>query len=365
MNKNYIFLLKIQFIMFTTKYRPTKLADFVGNSKVIQPFIKWLLTWDPASKKNRCALISGLNGQGKSLLVELILKKHSYHAIHLTPDDERSRENIQTSIKPLLHIKKTLDDNENVLVVSDIDSIDYGFISALIECIKETEIPIICICDDRFSQQIKPLLTHCFDIKLSKPTYAHVYELVYKVVTNENIKIKKSVVDKLIEQANGDIRFILNSLQLGLKSVDTTKDIQSANIFDTTGRLFNMDSTFADKYATYWLAHDIHPLLIQENYIGCTMGAKETEKAAQDDKYFPKNLDYLDESASSLSDADVMDAEFNFELSPYVASNCIRATLKCNKKGLIKFPQFLGKISAMNKNKREKLDYDKIKFVNI
>ena len=57
--------------MFTTKYNPNKLADFVGNSKVIQPFTKWLLTWDPASKKNRCALVSGLNGVGKTLLLIL------------------------------------------------------------------------------------------------------------------------------------------------------------------------------------------------------------------------------------------------------------------------------------------------------
>jgi replication factor C subunit 1 len=343
--------------MFTAKYRPTTLVDFVGNSKVIQPFIKWLLTWDPSIKKNRCALISGVNGQGKSLLVELILKKHSYHAIHLTPDDERSKENIQTFVKPLLHVKKTFNGNENVLVVSDIDSEsgDYGFIGALIECIKETEIPIICICDDRFSQQIKPLLTHCFDIKLSKPTYADVYAFVYKVVTSENIKIKKSVVNKLIEHANGDIRFILNSLQLGVKNCDTSKDIQSANIFDTTGRLLNMDATFTEKYTTYWMAHDIHPLLIQENYIGCIMSQKDEIKC----------LDNLCFTADAISDMDIVDTEFNFELSPYVASNCIRATLKCNKKGHIKFPRFFGKISTQNKIKKEKLDFDKVKFAVI
>ena len=178
--------------MFTTKYQPTKVSDFVGNSKIIQPFTKWLLTWEPTNKKNRCALVSGLNGQGKSLLVDLILNKYCYHAIHLTPDDERSKENIQNTIKPLLHIKKTFDGNENVLVVSDIDSSsgDHGFISGLVECIKETEIPIICICDDKFSQNLKPILSHCFDIKLSKPSYAEIYTLIYKVVTTENIKIK-------------------------------------------------------------------------------------------------------------------------------------------------------------------------------
>jgi len=342
--------------MFTTKYRPNKLADFVGKNQVIQPFIKWLLTWDKNCKKGRCALVYGQNGQGKSLLVDLILKKHCYHAIYLSPDDDRSKEQMQQTIKPLLHMKKTCNDEENVLVISDIDgSADYGFISAIVECIKETEIPIICICDDKFNQGLKPLLTHCFDVKLVKPKYAEIYSLVYKVVTSEKIKISKSSVDKLIEQANGDIRFILNSLQLGIKKTTCIKDIQSANIFDTTGRLFNMDASFHDKYATYWLAHDIHPLLVQENYIGCIMGAKEPVKCLE-------NMAY---SADALSDADILDANFDFDLTPYVAANTIRSTIKCNKKGLIKFPQFLGKISTMNKNKRDKLDYTKVKFAGI
>ena len=60
--------------MYTVKYRPNKLEDFVGNKSVIQPFIRWLLEWEPNNKKNKCALVSGVNGVGKSLLVELILK---------------------------------------------------------------------------------------------------------------------------------------------------------------------------------------------------------------------------------------------------------------------------------------------------
>lgn len=339
--------------MFTNKYRPNKLADFVGNEQVIQPFIKWLLTWDKKNKKSKCALVYGLNGVGKSLLVDLILKKHCYHAIHLTPDDDRSKEQIQTTIKPLLHVKKTYDDNENVLVISDIDGStgDYGFIGAIVECIKETEIPIICICDDKYSQNLKPILSYCFDIKLTKPKYAEIYKLVYEVVTSEKIKISKTNVDKLIDQANGDIRFILNSLQLGIKK-SGKKDLQSSNIFDTTGQLFNMDANFDEKYAIYWLASDIHILMVQENYIGCIMSAKDQIKSLE-------NLSYASEA---LSDADILDAEFNFELAPYVAANTIRSCIKCNKKGHIKFSKFLGKISTMNKNKKEKLDYNNVKF---
>ena len=76
-----------------------------------------------------------------------------------------------------------------------------------------------------------------------------------------------------------------------------------------------------------------------------------------------KSLENLSYSADAFSDADLLDAEFNFDLSPYVAANTIRGCIKCNKKGLIKFPRFLGKISTMNKNKRDKLDYTTAKFI--
>jgi len=340
--------------MFTVKYRPTKLNDFIGNKKLIQPLINWLLNWDPKNKKTRCALISGLNGVGKSLLVELILNTNDFNIINLSIDDDRDKETINKTIKPLLKTKKTFDGKENALVVSDIDSSggDYGFISCLTECIKETEIPIICICDDRYSQNIKPILNYCYDVKLTKPSYDEVYVLIYKIVTAEKIKISKSRVDKLYEQSNGDIRYILNALQLGIKKSDTSKNIQSSNIFDTTGKLLSMDLSIDDKVNYYWMSHDIHTLMVHENYVSNTLSAKCEAKKLE-------NLAY---SADSLSDADLVDSVFNFELSSYVALNTIKASSKCNKKGQIKFPQFLGKISTMNKNKREKLDYEKVKF---
>ena len=342
--------------LFTEKYRPKRLGEFIGNKNAIQPFIKWLLEWESTNKKTKCALISGMNGVGKSLLVELMLKKHDYHLIHLSIDSDRDKETIHKTIIPLLKTKKSIDGQDNALVVSDIDgnSGDYGFIASLTECIKETQIPIICICDDRYSQNIKPILNYCFDIKLSKPRYDDVYRLVYKVVTTEQIKISKSSIDKLYEQSNGDIRFILNALQLGVKKCcDTSKNIQSSNIFDTTGQIFSQENSIDEKINYYWMSHDIHTLMVHENYINNTLTSNNNELT---------RLENIAYSADSLSDVDVIDTLFNFELAPYVALNTIKATSKCSKKGHVKFPQFLAKISTMNKNKREHIDYENVKF---
>jgi len=340
--------------MFALKYRPKKLENLVGNKAAIQPFIQWLLEWEPSNKKTKCALVSGLNGVGKSLLVELILKKHDYNIVHLSIDEEHDKEYINHHIKPLLKTKTTFNGQENALVVSDIDcACGYGFISTLTDCIKETQIPIICICDNRYDQSIKPILNYCFDIKLVKASYDEVYKLIYKVVTTENIKIGKSGVDKLYEQANGDIRFILNALQMYNKKTDTSKNIQSSNIFETTGKLLSQETDLDDKNRYYWMSRDIHGLMIQENYINCTLTVRNEADRLE-------NIAY---SADALSDADLLDSVFNFELEPYIASSTIRATTKCTKKAQIKFPQFLGRTSTINKNRREKLDYETLNFL--
>jgi hypothetical protein len=188
---------------------------------------------------------------------------------------------------------------------------------------------------------------------MTKPAYQDVYRLVYNVVVNEKIRIKESEIKGLYEQSNGDIRFVLNNLQFG--SRQGKKNIQSTNIFDTTGSLLSMDETIESKYETYWLCNELHPLMIQENYVNSTLSVSNPVKKQE-------NLAY---SAETLSDVDLFDKHVgmtNWEFEPYVALNTIKAASTCNKKGLVKFPQILGRISTMYKNRREKLNYEQVEF---
>ncbi len=77
-----------------------------------------------------------------------------------------------------------------------------------------------------------------------------------------------------------------------------------------------------------------------------------------------ENLAY---SADALSDSVLFEDYVNmanWEFEPYVAMLTITAASKCNKKSMIKFPQFLGKTSTMYKNRREKLRYENAEFYN-
>jgi hypothetical protein len=139
-------------------------------------------------------------------------------------------------------MKKTFNDQENCLVISDVDGVaDYGFISLIIECIKESEVPIICICDNRYDLNIKPILSFCVDMKLTPPSYEEVYPLLYKIIVEEKIKINKKELFKLYEESNGDIRYMLNTLQLFIKKKDMHKDIQNTNIFEIANKLLSLE----------------------------------------------------------------------------------------------------------------------------
>jgi len=53
--------------------------------------------------------------------------------------------------------------------VDGVGSGDRGGINQLINIIKNTKVPIICICNDRLSRKLGSLANMCLDLKFMKP----------------------------------------------------------------------------------------------------------------------------------------------------------------------------------------------------
>jgi replication factor C subunit 1 len=239
--------------MFVQKYRPVSSNDIIGNKNNINNLIEWLNTWNE-NNKYKCALISGNSGIGKTLSIEIILKELKFNIIELNTDDERDKSYIQNNIKQSLNIKKTVFNKSNILVVNDLDCCnDYGFLTAIVECIKETKIPIICTCNDRYNQNLKTLTNYCIDVKFTKPPTNEIVKFINNIIKKENININQNEILELIENSNNDIRNILNTLQLytitRIKSnnnevLNKNKDNTQLNLFDLVNTKNNLDVLF-------------------------------------------------------------------------------------------------------------------------
>jgi len=340
--------------MLSQRYKPSDISGIVGNKKNVDGIIQWIQNIEGNIKNTKkCLLISGNSGIGKTLSIDLILKSLKYNIVELNSDDERDKEYIKGNIKPMLQVVKTVFGKKNALVVNDLDCLsDHGFISALIDCIKDTKIPIICTCNDRYNQAFKTFATYCEDIKFKNPSTNEIYNFINPIYKKEKILISEVNAKILIENSNNDIRNTLNNLQLynHKSEMKFDKDSTQIGIFDMAKIMLSQTSDFETKYKTFWLDSDLSPLMVHENYI-----ANSIKSANNSEENKLKNLDNLFAAANCLSNIDLFESDIeatNWELMPHIAVNCISATTNCHTKAQIKFPTFLAKTSTKGKNKR-------------
>jgi len=62
--------------------------------------------------------------------------------------------------------------NKHVLLMDEVDGMagneDRGGLQELVNLMKSTDVPIICICNDRFNTKVKTISTHSYDLRFSK-----------------------------------------------------------------------------------------------------------------------------------------------------------------------------------------------------
>jgi replication factor C subunit 1 len=341
--------------MFTDKYKPQNFESFVGNVSKIDLLQNWLDNWkiNQHQKTNKCALISGQNGIGKTLCVELFVKKNNLNPILISPDEKNDKEYFQEKIIPIIQIEKSITSKRNVVIVHDIDCYDdYGFISNIVQCMKESKIPMIATCNNRYDQSLKPIIAYCLDVKFLKPASSEIMKFIVPIIKAERLSIPDYSVKNMIEDSNSDIRNVLVNLQMGSFTLASScikdKNITETSIFDLTKSFMSQNIDMKEKYTLFWLNHDLLPLMIHENYLLNNIKMKD------DCKY----LQNISDSVHCLSDIDLIDHDIrsnasNWELLPYIAWNSIKSVSNCHAKTQIKFTEFLGKLAARNKNKHK------------
>eukprot|EP00349_Pseudokeronopsis_sp_Brazil_P010550 CAMPEP_0202980168 /NCGR_PEP_ID=MMETSP1396-20130829/86139_1 /ASSEMBLY_ACC=CAM_ASM_000872 /TAXON_ID= /ORGANISM="Pseudokeronopsis sp., Strain Brazil" /LENGTH=104 /DNA_ID=CAMNT_0049719961 /DNA_START=40 /DNA_END=354 /DNA_ORIENTATION=+ len=94
---------------------------------------------------------------------------------------------------------------------------DRGGINALIQIIKETRTPIICICNDRQSPKVQSLANYCYDLKFQRPAKEVILARMRRICFAEKLNTPDHILDKIAESAGCDIRPSRSSKKLELQ----------------------------------------------------------------------------------------------------------------------------------------------------
>jgi replication factor C subunit 1 len=276
------------------------------------------------------------------------LKNYELNPISLNPDDKIDKEYIMKTILPSLKTKQSFSKKNNILIIHVIDCYDdNGFISCIVNCLKNTKIPVIATCNNRYDKSLKPIISYCLDVKFQKPTAADIIVFLKPILKLENITISESSLKQIIEDYYCDVRSVLNSLQFNHKSItrnNNTKDQTMSNIFDNTKLFMSQNIEMIEKQSLFWLNNDLLPLMIHENY------PYNNIKMKNEVLY----LNNIADSIDSISDLDIIEKEIHtnscWELLPYTAWLSIKGVSNCHAKTQIKFTSFFEKNSIKKQN---------------
>ena len=377
--------------LWTHKYAPKDLTHLIGNNDNIKKIIDWLNNWNDVvlnGKKTsqkpkagnwanatninaRACLISGPPGIGKTTSIRVLSKQLGYELIEKNASDVRNKASINTLLGDLTSNNLITWGTAKVqrkfmILMDEVDGMsgsDRGGSQALIEIIKSTKVPIICICNDRQNPKIRSLCNHCYDIKFHKPQKQIIARRVAEICGKENLGIDLNGLELLCESLGNDIRQILNVLELMKKRSKEVKFYDMKNRIhdfkkDDTVMLSNFDAatkflnrnehrknTMREKLDLFFIDYDLIPLLIQENYL--TACPRDI------------NLEILAKSSELVAFGDVIsncirrNNEWGLMPNLAFASTIYPTFLSSNLIPFPKFPEFLGKNSSQRKTVRE------------
>merc|ERR1719199_1808052 len=143
----------------------------------------------------------------------------------------------------------------------------------MINMIKTTKNPIICICNDRGDRAVRELAQHCLDIKFKRPENTVVAKRMKAILEGEGKRVDIVALEAIVEACGHDIRQVLNQVQMfgtaATHAQGSQKDTQvQSNPFDACTRLLSKDVSgkplpMATKLDFFYIDSDMMPLMIQ------------------------------------------------------------------------------------------------------
>ncbi|XP_030960555.1 replication factor C subunit 1-like isoform X3 [Quercus lobata] len=396
-------------LTWTEKYKPKVPNDIIGNQSLVKQLHDWLRSWneqflDTGNKKKgkkqndsgakKAVLLSGTPGIGKTTSAKLVSQMLGFQAIEVNASDSRGKADAKiekgiggsnaNSIKELVSneaLSVNMDRSKHpktVLIMDEVDGMsagDRGGIADLIASIKISKIPIICICNDRYSQKLKSLVNYCLLLSFRKPTKQQMAKRLMQVATAEGLQVNQIALEELAERVNGDMRMAINQLQymslsmsviqyddIRQRLLSSAKD-EDISPFTAVDKLFGFNAgklRMDERIDLSMSDPDLVPLLIQENYINY-----RPSSAGKDDNGI-KRMNLIARAAESIGDGDIFNVQirryrqWQLSQSSSLASSIIPAALLHGQREILqqgernfnRFGGWLGKNSTMGKNLR-------------
>ena len=278
---------------------------------------------------------------------------------------------------------------KTVVIMDEVDGIagneDRGGLQQLVQLIKRSRIPVICIANDASSQKMRTLKSYTTHLTWRRPTTDQIAPRLTAIASAEGLTVDVNAMRKLIESTQADIRQCINFLQMYSKThskltFDTVVQSNDAGggkdfevgVFEVVPHFFRDSGRKAGwidaRIELYFAESNFVPLFVQELYLkgrarlttggGPRKPNVSAEKAAK--LMECDAMDVVSQAADFIDSADTLNAliyreqDYSFMPVHAVLSSVAPGYLMSGGgvAGGISFPTWLGQNSSRGKRQR-------------
>lgn len=329
----------------------------------------------------------------------LVAQESGRHVLEFNASDVRSKKSLKedvgdiTGSRTLKFGKQTQTATKRVIIMDEVDGLgagDRGGLAELIQMIKGSRVPIICICNDRQSQKIKSLVPYCMDLRYRRPVKSQIATRIVEVARQEGFVVEINAAEMLAESCGNDVRQCLNACQMWAsenegkrmsytnlkereKSINKDEMLR-VNLFDATrlilqGRNGLQGATpeterahFLKRNDAFFVDYNFTGLMVQQNYLNILNGPHSKAVAAKKMDEVQDILNRMSLAAEATSDFALAEhklrSDQNWSVLPFVGSLTVKTGYHAGGESggfLSGFPEFttwLGKNSSKGKKTR-------------
>ncbi|SES80026.1 replication factor C large subunit [Methanococcoides vulcani] len=252
-------------IEWVEKYRPKSLSDLVGNKKSIVDMREWAESWLSGVPEKRAVILHGPAGVGKTSAAHALAKDFDWETIELNASDQRTAgaiERVAGSAAKMSSLTGT--STKRLIILDEADNMhgnaDRGGARAVGSIIKTTDQPIVLIANDLYG--LTPSIrSSCIELKFNSVQGRSMIPALKKICVEEKIMCGVGVLEKLADNAGGDMRSAVKDLQavaLGrdeiyIEDIATSERDTKESIFKALGKIFKSTDPKSALQATYGL----------------------------------------------------------------------------------------------------------------